>query len=217
MGRIVGIIQARMGSTRLPGKVLAKVGGKPLLGYLLDRVDQSQRLDGVVVATTDRDEDEAIEQFCLERGVACYRGSSEDVLGRYWGAAKEAGAEVVVRLTGDNPLIDPEMIDWVVGEFVAADVDYASNTLERGFARGMDVEVFTIGALERAQAETDRPYDREHVTPYFYGNPDKFRLKSVEQRLTVDTREDLERIRQVIERADGTRYSHLVEILEEIS
>ncbi len=215
MGPVVAIIQARMGSTRLPGKVLRELHGQPMLGHMLDRVEQATCLDQVIVATTIRVEDDAIIDFCEGR-VETFRGSSEHVLSRYHGAAQEAGAGVVVRLTGDNPLIDPEVIDRVVTRFAEVEADYVSNTLERAFLRGMDVEVFSFEALARAAKEATDPYDHEHVTPYFYRNPTKFRLHSYHLRLTVDTEEDFRVVEQVLGRAGGTRMSELVGILEEL-
>lgn len=205
---IAAIIQARMGSMRLPGKVLREVAGEPLLGHQLSRVKRAKTLDHVVVATTRTGGDDAIASFCAERGVPVFRGSDHDVLSRYAGAASSCGADVVVRLTADCPLIDPDVIDSVVHAFLAADppVDFASNTLAPyTFPEGMDTEVMSRQALERADREASDPGEREHVTFHIWMNPAKFRILKVDHpenlssvRLTVDYAEDLDVIEPVL-------------------
>lgn len=198
MSRVVIIIQARMGATRLPGKPLKHVLDKPLLSYLFERLRRTQNSDEIVVATTQHPRDQAIVDLCREEQIPVYRGSEEDVLDRYYQTAKAASADVIVRVTADCPLIDPQIVDEVINYFLTHQVDYASNVLERTYPRGMDVEVFSFAALERAATEADTPDQREHVTPYFYQNPKKFILGGVKGkenhsifRLTVDTQEDL--------------------------
>lgn len=200
MGRVVAIVQARMGSTRLPGKVMREVAGEPLMGHLLDRLERCTALDGVVVAIPTGDE--PLLGYLKEHGVDIFEGSEEDVLERYVGAAHEAGADVVVRITSDCPLIDPVVVDRVVGFFLAGDFDYASNTLERGFPRGLDVEVMSRAALERAHREAKGADEREHVTLYLYRHPEQFRLGSFERRLTVDTMEDFVRVERLLQTRD---------------
>ncbi|TCT26465.1 spore coat polysaccharide biosynthesis protein SpsF [Melghiribacillus thermohalophilus] len=205
--KTVAIIQARMGSTRLPGKVLKKVLGKPLLEYQLERVKKSRLIDEIVVATTVKEQDQPIVDFCTEKGVSCYRGSEEDVLARYYEAANEYEAEIVVRLTSDCPVIDPGVIDRVIQAFLEdEEADYVSNTLERTFPRGMDTEVFSFQALEQAFQSARMQSEREHVTPYIWKNSDRFSIKSVFHRddlsihrWTVDTPEDFELIKKMIE------------------
>ncbi len=196
MGRVVAIVQARMGSTRLPGKVMREVGGEPLIGHLLDRLERCTSLDAVVVAIPTGDE--PLLGYLKERGAAIYEGSEEDVLERYVGAAKESGADVVVRITSDCPLIDPVLVDRVVRFFLAGNFDYASNSLERGFPRGLDVEVMSREALERAHVEAKGGDEREHVTLYLYRHPEQFRLGSFERRLTVDTMEDFVQVERLL-------------------
>jgi spore coat polysaccharide biosynthesis protein SpsF len=205
--KIVAVIQARTGSSRLPGKVLADVGGRSMLARVVRRAGRAERLDGVVVATTDRPADDAIVAECRELGVTVFRGSEEDVLDRYQGAARATDAGVVVRITSDCPLIDPEVIDRVVAALLADDADYASNTLERTYPRGLDVEAVTAEALAQAWRKAQEPYQRVHVTPYLYQHPDRFRLRSVtsgvdagHHRWTVDTAEDLELVRALYSR-----------------
>lgn len=205
--KTVAIIQARMGSTRLPGKVLKKVLGKPLLEYQLERVKKSRLIDEIVVATTVKEQDQPIVDFCTEKGVSCYRGSEEDVLARYYEAAKAYEADIVVRLTSDCPVIDPGVIDRVIQAFLEdEEADYVSNTLERTFPRGMDTEVFSFQALEQAFQSARMQSEREHVTPYIWKNSDRFSIKSVFHRddlsihrWTVDTPEDFELIKKMIE------------------
>ncbi len=203
----VAIIQARTGSTRLPHKVLADVGGRTMLARVVRRTRRARRVDEVAVATTGRPDDEAIVAECRALEVAVFRGSESDVLDRYYRAARQLGAETVVRVTSDCPLIDPAVVDRVVREFAAAAPDYASNTLERTFPRGLDTEVLTFEALERAWRKAGEPYQRVHVTPYIYQHPDRFRLLSVvaeleagDHRWTVDTAEDLELVRVLYDR-----------------
>ncbi|VDH00944.1 3-deoxy-manno-octulosonate cytidylyltransferase [Lysinibacillus sphaericus] len=207
--KIVAIIQARMTSTRLPGKVLKKVLGKTLLEYQLERVRRSQCIDEIVVATTVNKTDDPIVELCSQLGYSIYRGSEEDVLSRYYEASIKAEADIVVRLTSDCPLVDPEIIDQVIELFKENQPKFAyvSNTLERTYPRGMDTEVFSIDALHRTYEEANRNMEREHVTAYMYSNPEKFSLlnkKSIvdlsQFRWTVDTEEDFELIRRIIEK-----------------
>ncbi|MGE3953909.1 MAG: NTP transferase domain-containing protein [Parachlamydiales bacterium] len=206
MGQLIAIIQARMGSRRLPGKVLREVGGEPLLGHMLSRVAKARSLDGYGVATTDRESDDPVAAFCEERGVPCYRGSEKDVLKRYVGAAEHFGAEAIVRLTADCPLIDPLILDQVATYFQAHDFDYVSNTQDRSYPRGMDVEVFSRAALEQAAEEAVDPYDREHVTSYLYNKQGRFRVGRLEMRLTVDHEADLELIGRLLGKLEGRDY-----------
>jgi len=196
--KTVAIIQARMSSTRLPGKVLADVGGKPLLWYVVARAQAARTLDQVVVATSMEGEDNAVEEFCAEASFECFRGSQYDVLDRYYQAARHFQAEIVVRLTADCPLLDPDVIDKVVSAFQDGDFDYASNCVNRSYPDGLDTEVFRRAALERAWLEARLPSEREHVTPYIWKHPELFRLGSVQHsedlsdlRWTIDEPEDL--------------------------
>jgi len=204
--KVVAIIQARMESTRLPGKILMDLGGETMLTRVLNRVSRARNVDMAVVATTDRSADDAVIRLGEKKGWQLFRGSSEDVLDRYYQAAKFYQAEAVVRITADCPLIEPEVIDKVVGEFLSSypETDYVSNLLERGFPRGLDTEVFSFGALEKAWREDTDLSRREHVTPYIWGQPRKFRMKNVGNdkdysgmRWTVDTAEDLAFVRKI--------------------
>ena len=205
--KVIALIQARMGSARLPGKVLADVAGRPMLERVCDRVARAARVDQLLVATTNDPDDRAIVAECDRLDVAWFRGSEQDVLDRYHRAATACGADAVVRITADCPLIDPDVIDRVVYAFLQRRPDYASNTLRRTWPRGLDTEVITAAALARASREATEPYQRIHVTPYIYRHPESFRLLSVtgsedcgDQRWTVDTPADIEFVRAVYRR-----------------
>ncbi|MFT8318214.1 MAG: glycosyltransferase family protein [Sporolactobacillus sp.] len=206
--KIMAIIQARMGSTRLPGKVLKQVLGRPLLAYQIERVNRSKWIDECMVATTDQIIDDPIVSLCQAMAIPYYRGSEDDVLKRYEEAARQAKADVVIRLTGDCPLIDSHSIDQVVAEYLLHDhaLQYVSNTLNRTFPRGMDTEVFSYRALKEADEKAESKADREHVTRYIVNHPEYFTLLNVARpinasryRLTIDTSEDYELIRKIIE------------------
>lgn len=205
--RVVLIDQARMTSTRLPGKVLKPVHGKPLLAYQLERLRRACRVDECVVATTVNAADDPIVALCRELGVSVFRGDEFDVLDRYYQAAKQFEADVVVRVTSDCPVIDPAIVDRVIGVYAESGgkLDYVSNTRERTFPRGMDTEVFSMRALEEAWREARLPYEREHVTPFLYLHPERYAIGSVVSgrdlgghRWTVDTPEDFDLIERLV-------------------
>ena len=205
--RVVAIVQARMGSTRLPGKVLLDLEGETVLARVVNRLRRAQLIDELLVATTDRAADDVIVKECRRLSVSVSRGDQDDVLDRYFRAAQLARTEVVVRITADCPLIDPEITDKTIAAFLAARPDYASNVLVRTYPRGLDTEVISVAALGRAWQEARKPYEREHVTPYIYEHPREFTLLSVAedadysgQRWTVDTPEDLEFARAIYAR-----------------
>lgn len=201
------IIQARMGSSRLPGKVLADIAGQPMLAHVVNRVRYAKGIDDVVVATSVESRDDALASLCLERGWSCFRGDHHDVLDRYYQAAAAFGGDVIVRITADCPLIDPEIIEAVAGRVLESNgqIDYCSNVISpRTFPRGLDAEAFTRATLNRCWIEATDGACREHVTPYVYRNPDKFRLAGCfndtdesGHRWTVDTPEDMQLIRQI--------------------
>ncbi len=203
--KVIIIVQARMGSTRLPGKSMKMVSERPLISYLLERLRRTKKADEIVVATTTHERDQRIVDFCREEHIPVYRGSEENVLDRYYQAAKASAADVIVRITGDCPLIDPTIVDQVIAFFLKNDYDYASNSLERTFPRGLDTEVFSFEALEQAAMEATSPEDKEHVTPFFYRNPERFNLGSYtcqenlsRHRWTVDTQEDFILISKIL-------------------
>lgn len=211
--RVVAIVQARMGSTRLPGKVLAEIGGLPMLVQVVERVKRCREVDDVWVATTAEADDDAIERLCRERTYSFYRGSTQDVLDRFVQAARLANADVIVRLTADCPLLDPALVDLTVRTFLdtSPPADLVVNRLPgaRTYPIGLDTEVVARPALERAWREAREPHQREHVLPYLYDPPGRFRVVRLDAeedfgglRWTVDTPQDLEFVRQVVSRLD---------------
>ena len=223
--KTVAIIQARMGSTRLPGKVLMEISGRSMLAWVVSRTRRARTIDDVVVATSVSLRDDVIAAECNTFGVSIFRGSENDVLDRYYRAADEFQANFIVRITSDCPLIDPAVIDEVVAEFTGNVVDFACNTLVRGYPRGLDVEVFSRAALEEAWHRADQPHERVHVTPYIHENPDRFKLHSVQcdndhsdLRWTVDTTADLQAVRGIAEAFGGRddfRWQDALEIVRQ--
>ncbi|HLF36772.1 MAG TPA: glycosyltransferase family protein [Anaerolineales bacterium] len=223
--RVVAIVQARMASSRLPGKVLADIGGQPMLVRVLERARRASRLALVVVATSTEKDDDAVVALCADRAYDCYRGDPLDVLDRYVQTARRFEAEVIVRLTGDCPLIDPEVIDRTVAAFLEANppVDFAANRLpaERTFPIGLDTEVCSRTALELAGREAAARHHREHVMPFFYENPNRFRTLLVHNdvdyghlRWTVDTQEDLVLVREIYAQFAGKDHFSWMEVLD---
>lgn len=205
---IVGIVQARMASSRLPGKVLEDILGLPMLARVVDRAGRAATLDQVVVATTTDADDRAVVELCQNRGYPSFRGHPTDVLDRFFHTAREFGARTIVRLTADCPLIDPGVIDRTVEAFVAAapPVDFATNRYidDRTYPIGLDTEICSAGALEQAWRLADQPHQREHVMPYLYEVEGRFRTLHVRTspshgslRWTVDTADDLAFVRQI--------------------
>jgi glutamate-1-semialdehyde 2,1-aminomutase len=202
---VVAIAQARMGSSRLPGKVMRQIGGMPMIGLLLHRLSLATRVDKIVVTTSQNPNNAPLVEYVQGRGIACETGSEDDVLDRYVRAARSHKADVVVRITGDCPLVDAALVDEVIGRFEAAEVDYFSNTAPPTYPDGLDIEVFTMAALERAAGEATAVYDREHVTPYLKregvfrrgGMQGKEDLSAL--RWTVDELADFEVVRRVFE------------------
>ena len=201
-GKAGVIIQARLGSQRLPGKILLKVCGKSFLELLIERLKGLE----VIVATTTLEQDQPIVDLCLSLGIPYFRGSEEDVLDRTYRAAKENGLKTIVRVTSDCPLMDVNLIEEYLKLFDEEDVDYLANIIDRTFPRGMDIEIFTFKALEAAWKEAEDPYDREHVTPYIRRHSGRFKQYSVKQkenlsdiRLTLDTPDDLRLLKAIFE------------------
>jgi spore coat polysaccharide biosynthesis protein SpsF len=220
----VAIIQARMGSSRLPGKVLREIEGQPMLYRVVVRARHAQTLGRVVVATTTAPGDDPVEAFCQSQGFPVFRGDPYDVLDRYYQAARTYGAETIVRLTADCPLLDPAEIDRTVRAFAEAGVDFAANRLPPPMKRttpiGMDTEVVTMAALTQAWQGATAKYAREHVMPYLYEEPGRFKTLLVDHepdwgslRLTVDTAEDLDLIRQITAHFGGGNDFGMAEVV----
>jgi spore coat polysaccharide biosynthesis protein SpsF len=201
--KTIATIEARMTSSRLPGKVLLPAQGKPMLARMVERLKMVPSLDGIVVATTVNTTDDPIEQLTKELGVGCWRGSEEDVLARVLDAAHAHDIGVIVELTGDCPLIDPAIVEQCIQAYRAAGVDYLSNILERTYPIGMDTQVFATRILDDVARRTADPADHEHVSLYIYRHPEIYSLRNVpappelrdpELRLTLDTPQDYELI-----------------------
>jgi spore coat polysaccharide biosynthesis protein SpsF len=213
---IVTIIQARRSSTRLPDKVMMPLAGKPLLLRMVERVQYSQLKGTVVVATTNEPSDDVIEELCRKNSIAVFRGSINDLLDRHYLAAKQFGADVVLKIPSDVPLIDPEIIDRVISFFLdnKNKFDYVSNLHPPTYPDGNDVEVMTFAALKNAYKNAIKDFEREHTTPYFWENPDKFKIGNVEwesgkdfsmtHRFTIDYKEDYDFIKQVYDELYST-------------
>lgn len=204
MKRVTAIIQARMGSTRLPGKVLMPIMGRPLLDYLMERIKRCSSVDDIIIATTRLAEDDAIAQYCEEREIHCYRGSSENVLERYHDAARTFEAKHIMRLTGDCPLCEPAICDKVAEEFFQHEADYVFTG--SSFAEGLDCEVFSFHALKIASEQALLSSEKEHATLFFRNHPELFQTLALENetddslyRVTVDESEDFAVVEAVIE------------------
>jgi spore coat polysaccharide biosynthesis protein SpsF len=207
--KIVATVEARMGSSRLPGKVLKPLGGKPVLERLIERVSKSRYLDEIIVATTTEKNDNAIADLCNLLGVKCYRGSENDVLGRVLKAAKSIDGDIICELMGDSPLIDPLVIDQSIVAHLSGNYDYTSNFFpENTFPMGFAVQVFPVDILQRVAEITQDPIDRVHVSCFIYQNPKLFKLQGVaalpqlaatDIRLSLDTKDDYKLICRVFE------------------
>jgi len=195
---ITAIIQARMGSSRLPGKTLMEIEGESLLGHLIERVKACKYVDDIIITTTTNEKDSEIVEFAKASDLAFYCGSEEDVLDRFYGTASQYNVETIVRVTPDCPMLDPEVTDSVISRYLNGNFDYVSNVLDRTYPDGLDTEIFSFEALEKTWKEAKLPSEREHVTPYIYRHPELFRLFNVKKngedlsrmRWTVDTEKD---------------------------
>ena len=204
---VIAIVQARMGSTRLPGKVLKRINNKFVLDYVIERLKFSDKINDVILATTTDKKDDVLERYAIKREVRYFRGSEKDVLSRYYHAAKKYRGEIIVRITSDCPLIDPKIIDNIIIKHIDNKADYTSNVIKRTYPRGLDTEVFNFDVLEETYKNANEKYQQEHVTSYMTEHPEKFKLQNVEAkgklkrpdiRITVDTKEDFELIERII-------------------
>ncbi|MCT4633500.1 MAG: glycosyltransferase family protein [Firmicutes bacterium] len=201
--KVVATIEARMTSSRLPGKVLLDLAGKPALQHIVERLRRSNYIDDVVVATTINKTDDPIINLCDNIGCKYYRGSEEDVLLRVLDTAKSVDAELLVEITGDCPVIDHRHTDQLIELFESDNYDYVANTIKRTYPRGFDTQVFPVKVLEKVNELTKDPYDHEHVSVYIYTHPEMFKLGNIEApehlnhpelEITLDTKEDYELI-----------------------
>jgi spore coat polysaccharide biosynthesis protein SpsF len=207
MTRVVGIIQARTDSTRLPNKALLDLQGKPLIIHVVERMKHTTLINELILATTSRSIDIPLTKLIENQGVPVFRGDCDDVLDRYYKAARQYKAKVVVRITGDCPLIDPRIADLVIQFFLQHDYDYVTNRLHPTYPDGLDVEVFSFDALEKAWKNATLSSEREHVTSFIWKHPNQFTLYNIKNpvdyssyRWTVDQEEDLLFVREIFKR-----------------
>ncbi|UCZ52945.1 glycosyltransferase family protein [Bacillus shivajii] len=222
--KIAAIIQARMGSTRLSGKVMKDIKGRTVLSHVIERVNQSNLIDEIIIATTVKERDTIIENEAIKCGAKVYRGSEEDVLSRYYLAAKENNIDIVVRITSDCPVIDANVIDEILNFYLEEKYDIVTNAgsdlSQRTFPRGLDTEVFSFEVLEDAFNNGREKYHREHVTPYIYENSNEIHYLKNDvnysmYRWTLDTEEDFELINEIYNRLyKGTHDFYLQDIIE---
>ncbi|SBT09438.1 putative Spore coat polysaccharide biosynthesis protein SpsF [Candidatus Propionivibrio aalborgensis] len=220
--KIVSVIQARMSSRRLPGKILRMVRGRSMLTYLTERLRHCRQLDGIVLATSREESDDPVVAFAETTGLPCYRGSLDDVASRLLGAADEAGAQALVRISGDSPLIDSTLVDRLVSVFRESDrPDLVTNVARRTFPKGQSIEVVSVEALRTRVLDGMSPTEKEHVTESFYKHPDGGRIISIEHtellgdmQLSVDTAEDMSRLEALLDLLDEPYWRHgLAEIV----
>ena len=208
--KVVCLVQARVGSTRLPGKIFKEICGKTILHHEIDRLKKCKEIDEIVIATTDKEDDDKIVNEAKKLSVKYFRGSENDVLSRFYYSAKENNADIIVRVTSDCPCIDFEILDKMLiyfkDKYKEKQVDYLSNTIKRTYPRGYDIEIFTFSALEKSYINAKKEYEREHVTPYIYDKTNNFLKLSFENkedyseyRVTLDTIEDFIVIKNIFE------------------
>jgi spore coat polysaccharide biosynthesis protein SpsF len=206
--RVVATIEARMGSSRLPGKVLMPALGEPMLMHLVRRLRAVPSIDEVVIATTTSPADEPIATFASGTGIACWRGSEDDVLARVIAAGESAGAQALVEITGDCPVIDPDLVEQTIRMYLQHEVDYASNSIVRSYPDGMDTQVIYMAALKESAKLTSDPLDREHVSRYLWQRPQQYRIVHLVAppslhwpglRLTLDEQGDYLLLKKIIE------------------
>ena len=198
------IIQARMGSSRLPGKILMKLNGISILECLLKQISFSVKLDGFILATTLNEEDDIIETFAKENSIDFFRGSSSDVLDRYFQCAKKHSVDNIVRITSDCPLLDPQILDKVISLFITRKYDYVNNFFKRTYPFGTEVEVFSFNTLEKVWKNAKLYSQREHVTPYIYDNPNLFSIGYIENDI------NLSNLHWAVDRIDDLKFVRLI-------
>jgi len=202
---ITAIIQARIGSSRLPGKMFAKIEEKPLLWHVIERVKNSKKIDKIILATTKSPKDKALLNIAKDCNIGTFAGDKENVLNRFYTAARKFKADIIVRITADDPFKDPQIIDKCISVFLKSkNIDYVSNTIEPTYPEGLDIEVFSFNALEKAWKEAKTNADKEHVTPYIWRNKQLFKVKNFcnnknlsNLRWTIDYQKDLDFAREV--------------------
>ena len=221
---ITCIIQARIGSSRLPGKVMQKISeNKRVIDFVVDQLQESKKIEKIIVAIPDEIEDNITYDHLISRNISTFRGSLNNVLDRYYQCAKSNSSSIIIRITADCPLIDPQIVDSVITKFIENKYDYVANTHPRTFPYGTETEVFSFDALKICWEETNDKYDKEHVTSYFYKNPDKFKIGNFSQntnqsnyRWTVDYEEDLKLVKKIVQKISKNPIltEHIIDLLE---
>lgn len=222
MNNITALIQARLGSTRLPGKTLMLIEGESLLAHLVKRIKASRYINDIVIATTTNEKDNAIVEFAKNENLKFYRGSENDVLDRFYQASVLYRLETIVRVTPDCPMLDPDVMDIVISKFTDGNYDYVSNVITPTFPDGLDTEVFSFRILEKTWHEARLPSEREHVTAYILKHPELFKLFNVKRdgedlswmRWTVDTKRDLEFVKEIFQRLGNSGIFHMDDVIE---
>tara|TARA_Y200000002_G_C22612399_1_gene634423 strand:+ start:33 stop:743 length:711 start_codon:yes stop_codon:yes gene_type:complete len=216
------IIQARMGSTRLPGKIMKKILNKPMIEYLIERASKSKMIDDIIVATSDTKENKELVDFLKAKSVKYFIGDENDVLSRYYYTAKKFNIDNIIRVTADCPLIDATIIDDTVKKYYKDKVDYASNIFPRSFPKGLDTEIFSFNSIEKAFNEANSLYDREHVTPYIRESG-KFDISNISYekdysylRLTVDWEEDFKLISKIFNQFKPNIFFNWLDVVDEL-
>lgn len=212
MKNITAVIQARLGSTRLQGKTMMTLRGEPLIGHLIKRIQRSEYISDIIIATTAKEKDDPIVKFAKERNLKYYRGSEDDVLDRFYQAAVAFHLETIVRVTPDCPMLDPRVTDRVIKAYLSGNYDYVSNSLVPTYPDGFDTEVFSFEVLAQAWRDAKLPSEREHVTAYIVKHPELFKLYNVKKdgedlswlRWTVDTQRDYEFVSRIFEKIGKT-------------
>lgn len=206
---IVAIIQAKMNSIRLPGKVMMNIGKFNMIDWVVQRTKLSSRITKSVVATTENELDDPLVACCIKNGYDFFRGSEKNVLSRFYNCAKYFKADLIVRVTADDPLKDPQIIDSAINKLIKSQSDYCSNTIDTTYPEGMDIEVFTFDTLNQANNNAKLLSEREHVTPYIWKNPELFKISQIKNirdlslwSMTVDTKEDMKFMKKLIEKLD---------------
>ena len=222
--KILAIIQAKMNSVRLPGKVMMDIGGHLMIDWVITRTNLSSKISQTIIATTENEFDDPLVSWCINNGHNFFRGSEEDVLSRFYLCAKHYNADLIVRVTADDPLKEPKVLDKAVDKLLNSNADYCSNTVDVTYPEGLDIEVFTFAALEKANNEAKLPSEREHVTPYIWKNPNLFNIIQIKNdrdlsswSMTVDTSDDMEFIRNLINKLDNkidVSFSEITDLID---
>lgn len=219
--KINAIIQARCGSSRFPNKVFIDINGKPLIWHVVNRLSFAKTIDKIVIATTTNEKDDKIEEWCKDNNIACFRGSENDVLNRYYEASLVFPSDVIVRITADDPFKEPALIDAVVNKLISEGYDHVTNNLPPSWPEGLDCEAFTFAALKTSEESTMDSFEREHVTQYIYHNPNKFKIGNIKSeinlsylRWTIDKKADYEMVNSIYAHRDSNNTEIL--LFEEI-